>query len=74
MNPSDTIRLSAGWRQICWLNTDPNYVTIGCQRRTIANWERLSDRFGLRYGYTIEEVKKVRRVIKTIKGIRDALK
>lgn len=62
-----------GVHYIEWPPVYPNYVWIGCQRRTIRQWEKLSDRFGLRYGYTKEQVAEVRKVIQVIKGIRDAI-
>lgn len=59
---------------IFWRPDNPNSVKIGCQRRTIAQWGRLSNRYGRRAGYTEEEIAKTRKIIQVIKGIRDAIK
>ena len=67
------LRFSAGPYSIVWLEYTPNHIKIGCQRRTIRQWEKLSDRFGLRYGYTKEQVTEVRKVIQVLKGLRDAI-
>ena len=64
----------SGYHFLWWYPRDPNVVRIGCQTKTISQWLRLSDRYGKRAGYTDDEIKKVRKVIQAIKGIRDALK
>lgn len=48
-------------------------VQIGCKVRTPKQWLRLTDRLGVKHGYTKYQISKVRRIIKAIQELQDAV-
>lgn len=48
-------------------------IQIGCKVKTPKQWLRLTDRLGVKYGYTKYQIAKVRRIIKAIQELQDAI-